>query len=106
MSNERIDQIMHEHELYYLNTELSSFHQKIYSRTVKAMQQYGAEQYQKGRLDQEKVELFKLELQAQEAIRLGEIVKAQKELIEMYKYGVQNWRRYDELYNQIKSLEK
>lgn len=106
MSNERIDDILEETIPFFRANEDRNPHYAGLIR--KAMQQYGAEQYQKGRMDQEKVELFKLELQAQEAIRLRELVEAQKAYIELLEPDAvfrSNWTEGIELRHKIKELE-
>lgn len=108
MSNERIDDILEETIPFFRANEDRNPHYAGLIR--KAMQQYGAEQYQKGRMDQEKVELFKLELQAQEAIRLRELVEAQKALIEFLRTFVPYAERdgngnYKHYLNKNKELE-
>lgn len=100
MSNERIDQILYENNLEYAHHLYPNMHPRI----INAMEQYGKEQYQKGRMDQEKVENFKLGLQSDELSRLRKLVQAQKELIDrgdFHEYHTE----VIELRNKIKELE-
>lgn len=109
MSNERIDEILTENNLGWGAGWVKP---DMRAGIIKAIQQYGAEQYQKGRMDQEKVENFKLGLQSDELNRLREFVKAQKEFLEHHDKLAETdfltkkeWMKTDVLRNQIKSLE-
>ena len=102
MSNERIDEILTENNLVF---ESIIAKERIY----RSMQQYGAERYQGGQMDQEKVEDFKLGLQLEELKRLKALVQAQKELIALYdeeNLSDLAWLKESELRNKIKTLEQ
>ena len=104
MSNERIDQILYENNLVFESIIAKD-------RIYRSMEQYGGEQYRKGREDRENGEAYTWSVLSKSLKRLQSLVQAQKELIEWMGIKLpglshENKCKMADFFNQIKELEK